>query len=601
MAASGSPPSLKPTLDAHAFWILSRGQIGERADLRDRDLRSYDLTDVNLMQADLTNVDFRGVAARCINLKGAELGGAQLQDADLQDADLAGATNVLSHQLARANLCRSKLPEGLFSDDYTASIEDASKNSRTLSFTMLLACTYCWLTIGTTTDARLLTNSGTTPLPIIETTIPIVGFYWIAPVILLTIYVYYQFYLQRLWERVSLLPAVFPDGATADQHIHPWLLNQFVFAYFTQLRQRRPLLVGPQILLSNVLTWWIVPFTLLLFWFRYLRRHDWAATSYHLLLLMISIGIALLCHRVAAVTLRSGAQNLRAGSDIPKHAIKYIVSATGFLAIVVLISYGIIAGIPRESSPDSHFFDPRIGVPAMLRTIGSPPFANLVDADVSIRRDGWSDDSYDLVTAGRLAESDLQGANASGAFFIGSDLRESHLQYADLSEADLRTANLYKACLQAANLTRADMRNSNISGANLKDAMLVGAKLADARLVGIETNAATNFKSAHLERVHFDGATLSNVQFDGANLQSAYFPASTLENTQFFDADIAKADFRGAIGLEVDQIKQARNWEKAFFDDEFFMALGLPPREEDPPAPSSVGPFRLELRFLLSN
>jgi hypothetical protein len=48
---------------------------------------------------------------------------------------------------------------------------------------------YSWLTIATTTDVRLVTNSASSPLPIIGTEIPVVGFYW-APALLLAMYLY---------------------------------------------------------------------------------------------------------------------------------------------------------------------------------------------------------------------------------------------------------------------------------------------------------------------------------------------------------------------------------------------------------------------------
>ncbi len=97
---------------------------------------------------------------------------------------------------------------------------------------MLLGCAYAWLTIATTTDARLLTNSASSPLPIIGTDIPIAWFYWAAPVLLLGLYSYFHLYLQRLWEGLSELPAVFPDGKALHKNAYPWLLNGLVRAHF---------------------------------------------------------------------------------------------------------------------------------------------------------------------------------------------------------------------------------------------------------------------------------------------------------------------------------------------------------------------------------
>ena len=71
---------------------------------------------------------------------------------------------------------------------------------------MLLVCAYTLLTAATTTDAALVTNSGTSPLPIVGSRIAIVRFYLVMPVLLLGFYVYFHLYTQRLWESLAVLP-----------------------------------------------------------------------------------------------------------------------------------------------------------------------------------------------------------------------------------------------------------------------------------------------------------------------------------------------------------------------------------------------------------
>ena len=58
-----------------------------------------------------------------------------------------------------------------------AHLDEISKNSRTTFYALILACIYSYLAIATTSDAALLTNSGATPLPIIQVRVPIVWFY----------------------------------------------------------------------------------------------------------------------------------------------------------------------------------------------------------------------------------------------------------------------------------------------------------------------------------------------------------------------------------------------------------------------------------------
>src|SRR5262249_31504841 len=160
----------------------------------------------------------------------------------------------------------------------------------------LIGCVYCWLTIATTTDAHLLTNSASSPLPIVQTTMPIVYFFWIAPLILLCVYGYLLIYLQRLWEGLAQLPAVFPDGQTLHQRASSWLLNGLVSIHLFQLRDKRPSFAHFQAALAIFLAWGLVPITVLLFLVRYFPRHDSAGIVFHILLLGISLWWGLLMY-----------------------------------------------------------------------------------------------------------------------------------------------------------------------------------------------------------------------------------------------------------------------------------------------------------------
>jgi hypothetical protein len=116
-------------------------------------------------------------------------------------------------QLAGADLTGAKLPDSLgepFANLDTAN--DVSTNAQNLFIAMLAACLYSWLTIATTSDVNLIVDRASSPLPIIGTSIPIVGFYFVAPFLLVAIYFYFHLYLQKLWEEMGSLPAFFPDG-----------------------------------------------------------------------------------------------------------------------------------------------------------------------------------------------------------------------------------------------------------------------------------------------------------------------------------------------------------------------------------------------------
>ena len=75
---------------------------------------------------------------------------------------------------------------------------------------------------------QLILNTASSPLPIINTPIPIAGFYVVGATLLAAVYCYLHFYLQRLWRTLATLPAVFPDGIALDDKTDPWLLTNLV-------------------------------------------------------------------------------------------------------------------------------------------------------------------------------------------------------------------------------------------------------------------------------------------------------------------------------------------------------------------------------------
>jgi BTB/POZ domain-containing protein KCTD9 len=145
----------------------------------------------------------------------------------------------------------------------------------------------------------------------------------------------------------------------------------------------------------------------------------------------------------------------------------------------------------------------------------------------------------------------LKGLDMPRAELREINLRKANLLGANFQKADLLEANLYKADLRAANLQR-----SNLQRANLKKADLRAANLREANLLGAD------FQEANLKAAEFQGAKLRAVNFKDANL---------------LGANLLNADLRIAENLTLTQVKTARNWEQALYDDDFALQLGLLP------------------------
>lgn len=184
--------------------------------------------------------------------------------------------------------------------------------------------------------------------------------------------------------------------------------------------------------------------------------------------------------------------------------------------------------------------------------------------------------------------------NLAGIVLIGSSLINSYIQddstnsfqnmQVNLSRCDLRNINL-SGCdlcgivLSQANLSNANLCEINLSGTDLNGSDLSEANLNKANLSGTNLSQV-NFSKANLSYANLCGANFDNSNLSAANLNQAKLigarlNAANLQSSELNDADIMACDFIGAINLTPKQVKVAKNWEYAKYDEEFRKELGL--------------------------
>lgn len=586
-ATTGVPDAarLKSMFDAHKRWVESGGGEGTLAVFRGLDLTKADLSGqqlshadfsktrmraANLRGADLEDADFTGADLTGAELRGADLKRSALRDANLRDtnmsdADLTGARGLLAGQLGGANLAGTKLPDDVSKFEGLANVAEASKTTQNLFFSILFVCAYTWLTIASTRDAQLVNNAAppSSRLPILGTDIPLVQFYLVAPLLLLCLFVYFHLCLQRLWEELGDLPAVFPDGRPLDKKAYPWLLNVLVRTHAPRLKGQRTYLTYCQTFISIFLAWGLVPITVVVLWARYLRAHDWLVTSIHIALLAFAFGAALGFRRLAAASLRGSERKpfqwKRAWRDARSRA--FFVGG-GVVLLLVILSFGAIEGhnpanpgvdVPATSLLGS--FDPRYWLPKLFQFVGFNPFAQLEDASLSIKPDGWAggqtEKELDAVRGADLEARNLRFAQAYGVFGVKAFMKHADLREADLRAGDFRDADMREARMNRANLRDANLKNADLRWADLTETRFKNAKLAGARFV--EANAA---------KANFEGADLTGAEFTAANLQGAQFQGALLSNT-----NLAGANLTGAVGLTQEQLAGAKIDEKTLLPE----------------------------------
>jgi uncharacterized protein YjbI with pentapeptide repeats len=567
---------LPEILEKHRLWLDSGGENGTRADVSGKNLSGAELVDARLPDAllnktilkgaDLTLADLRGAALVQTNLADATLLGTQFHQASLQAADMHGAAGLLSPQLAGTNLFGAVLPEDISPSEGLKQVREVARNAGWLMWLSLLLNGLIFLRIFTTPDAKLVTNSSALPFPALQTSLPFIPFYLFGPVVILGLYLCFHLFMQRLWDGIAQLPAIFPDGRKLDLCL-PWFARWSARMHFRWLKCSQSPLAFLEAAFAICVLYWIAPVTILLFWGRYLTLQDLRGTTLHILLVAGAVAAAMNFPRMAGRAFGPDSPRPSAENGLLSHKrtlliLRTVPAGIGFL--LFLISIGTFLGVPRDyrGTPQSSVAAIRSWAPGILWTFGYNPFAQLTEADVSTKPQGWTgqEEEFDGVRGANLNGLKLRYIQGYGAFLVKAHLWRTDLRNAYLSEADLREANmrqvdlrfavLDRAKLMRAALPEADLQNANLDRANLSDANLSFAELSGATLLDATLDGANLYKSdlraaslqrASLKKADVRESNLQNANLTMANLAESYLASSNLNEARLKNADLSKA------------------------------------------------------------
>lgn len=205
--------------------------------------------------SDIAGADFREAKMRAVS---------GWRRANFRDANFKNTKSLLGKEFAGIDLTGVQVPEPMGEFFGLAQVSEISKHARNTFLTMLAVCLYTWLILL----SKFLspTESGeseTINLPMVNVELAPELFSYAAPILILATYIYLILYLQRMWEALACLPAVFPDGASLTERSYPWLLSGFAQSFGAENRSRRPLGWILQAILSISLGYFAVPVTLL--------------------------------------------------------------------------------------------------------------------------------------------------------------------------------------------------------------------------------------------------------------------------------------------------------------------------------------------------
>lgn len=440
------------------------------------------------------------------------------------------------------------------------------RNSRGTFFALILACVYSFLAIATTTDAALLSNSSGTPLPIIQVNVPIVWFYYFAPVILAALFIYFHLYLERFWRCVTRLPLYHPDGRGLDDYVYPWLITSAFIRGEMPLLSNRRISARLEAWLSLMLAWWLIPVVLLFYWGRYLVAHDWVGTSVHIALILIVVGFAMRFFFIAKNSLRAmaGSTRTKAGEPVRDLHIMQVMSATlSLLILAVALTYTSAAaswGIPDEHCRTARaeswcgFFSPGHD---FWKAVGVEPYSQVAEEKFVSKPKNWRElllnrDAVRNYLDGQrtlaLIRKDMRGMNAQEAFLPGSQIDASTLEYAELQHAVITGSRLNNVNLRGANLTDSDFQHTVIVDSRFEEVIALAARFNHARFSGTTSESRTSL-SGDFSGASFDHASGDRLLLGNRDQGETSLRETSLVETNFTWSEFKNVDF-GEAGID---------------------------------------------------
>lgn len=444
------------------------------------------------------------------------------------------------------------------------SANTAVSSARNAGVTFLLFGFYLAVIFGGTTHYQLL-REDRVALPILDIGLPLIGFYWIAPLIFVLLHLNFLISLYFLAQKLRRLDIEIDALDSADQKnqaralLHPFPVVQMLIGR-DQPRLARALL--------NVLIWAVVAvlpvLLLLLGQTRFLPYHDHATTGFHSLLVLADVAILwLLWLPILSSNLDPRASRKRE----PDRRFSF----RGLIRRVKLWSveaYWIARS--QQASRRLHTFEASffsaLTIFAIIMTfqlivIPESYFAKTLDDWIGPENSlpliarNLAPDNKDFTSAKPSPDLiERMGGDEAAAFEkygLGIDLRGRDLRYADLSNGDLRKARFDEnANLRGADLGQANLKGANLGGSSLQGTWLRAAQLQAAFLVEADLQGAhlidANLQGANLGRALLNGAILYGANLQGANLTRAQLIGANLSSTDLKGAHLRNSDLRGA-------------------------------------------------------
>lgn len=426
-------------------------------------------------------------------------------------------------------------------------LEDATGLSRGLWLSFLTFGTYLAITFAGVDHRDLLLE---TPiiLPVLNAPLPLVTFFWVAPILFVIFHLYLLLSLKLLADQVHSYVDRMEDvglDEDAQDRARLQLPNFVVVQVLGGTSGQINSWAGRLMRFTAWLTLVAGPLILLLFaQLMFLPYHGWWVTMAQRV--MVTVDLIFIWYFWAAIKGWNGPR-----SD------KTVYAAASFVVFVLTFFgfmypgerfYGLIPkAIFQETGASSGMFglEEQVGLAIFYNTLVQPS-ARLIDDELFKKLDARNrEKNLDPWEGERNLAEVLKYRDFNHANFRSIDLRKAALDFSRFDEAQLVASSLQGASLAFASLNGASLDEAKMQGTNLNFASLQGASLDRAALQGTSLDNAS-LQGASLVLAKLQGASFVEADLQGVSLNKASLQGASLVAANLHGASLAAANLQGA-------------------------------------------------------
>lgn len=462
----------------------------------------------------------------------------------------------------------AKLPESWVYDN----IKDAIYHCRRIYYIFLGIICYTLLTVMTTPTLDLFRNQ-VVEMPIMNAKMPLHYYLIVAPLLLIGFFTYKQLYLYKTNKLIKYavdeckrlnngncsscegkadectISSICKDH---ESRLYPWII---IYCRFIEDlpgkgdgKDRLGRWVAKcQDRFVNYSLWGLLPVILVLLSVFVIKIHEIELSFYMLLVTCFGIGIVTFFwyHQQSI---------LGRGGSLSATVARILIGS----ALIVLFLTGLnVMALNGKLTQDMDLWSQ--SSPWWAKAIQNISFADMSYQTIS--------GTKGAVGAGMVVPEDskFEGINFKGRHFEGANFSHTALKKANFKESYLEKAYFVKSTLSGADLTRGNADGATFSGASLENASFISASLNQ-----------TDFSDAKLQNAKFNSATLEGASFSCADLSGANFNGSYIKGASFYDSNLQNAAMQIEEGMKTAQLKEALNYQLAFYDAKWIAILSLP-------------------------